>query len=39
MSNSDNAEGIYKYLLEIALADTYTPWEWKGHVPYDRPGE
>lgn len=35
MSNSDNAEGIYQYLLEAALADTYTPLEWKGHVPFD----
>lgn len=34
MSNSDNAESMFKYLLETALADTYTPWEWKGHVPY-----
>ena len=35
MSNSDNAEGIYQYLLEAALADTYTTLEWKGHVPFD----
>ncbi|WP_394749236.1 serine hydrolase domain-containing protein [Spongiimicrobium salis] len=34
MTNSDNAEGIYKELLEIALADVYTPWEWSNFIPY-----
>lgn len=36
MSNSDNAEGIYKELLAYALADTYTPWEWSNYIPYDQ---
>jgi D-alanyl-D-alanine-carboxypeptidase/D-alanyl-D-alanine-endopeptidase len=36
MSNSDNAESIFGHLLEITLADTYTPLEWEGYVPYDR---
>lgn len=36
LSNSDNAEGIFKGLLEIALKDTYTPWEWEGYIPYDQ---
>lgn len=34
MSNSDNAEGIFKALLELALADTYTPWYWENYIPY-----
>ncbi|WP_350284802.1 serine hydrolase [uncultured Croceitalea sp.] len=36
MSNSDNAEGIYKDLLAYALADTYTPWEWANYIPYNQ---
>ncbi|MEL7124077.1 MAG: serine hydrolase domain-containing protein, partial [Bacteroidota bacterium] len=35
MSNSDNAESIYKELLEITIADTYSPWQWKGYIPYN----
>lgn len=34
LSNSDNAESIFKELLEIAIADTYTPWKWENYVPY-----
>ena len=29
MSNSDNEGGIFKELLEITIANTYTPWEWR----------
>jgi serine-type D-Ala-D-Ala carboxypeptidase/endopeptidase len=29
MSNSDNAESIFKELLATAIGDVYTPWEWK----------
>jgi hypothetical protein len=36
MSNSDNAEGIFPQLLTLTLADTYTPLEWEGYVPYDQ---
>jgi CubicO group peptidase (beta-lactamase class C family) len=36
MSNSDNAESIFNHLLTVTLADTYTPLEWEGYVPYDR---
>jgi serine-type D-Ala-D-Ala carboxypeptidase/endopeptidase len=36
MSNSANAESIFKELLELTLADTYTPWEWQEYVPYAR---
>ncbi|KAA3440050.1 serine hydrolase domain-containing protein [Rufibacter hautae] len=35
MSNSDNAESIFKDLLEVALADTFTPWYWENYIPYD----
>jgi CubicO group peptidase (beta-lactamase class C family) len=35
MSNSDNAESIFKALLEVSIADIYTPWEWQDYVPYD----
>jgi CubicO group peptidase (beta-lactamase class C family)/uncharacterized Tic20 family protein len=35
MTNSDNGEGIFKELLELAIGDTYTPWEWENYIPYD----
>jgi CubicO group peptidase (beta-lactamase class C family) len=34
LSNSDNAESIIKELLEIAIADIYTPWKWENYMPY-----
>ena len=36
MTNSDNAESIFKELLETAIADKYTPWKWEGYIPYDQ---
>lgn len=36
MSNSDNAESIFKELLEITIGDIYTPWEWEIYIPYDQ---
>lgn len=36
MSNSDNAEGVFKELLEITIGDVYTPWQWENYVPYDQ---
>lgn len=36
MTNSANGESIYKELLEISIADTYTPWEWGDYTPYDQ---
>jgi CubicO group peptidase (beta-lactamase class C family) len=33
LSNSDNAESIFKELLEITIADTYTPWKWENYYP------
>jgi len=35
MSNSDNAESIFKELLETAITDTYTPWYWENYIPYN----
>ena len=34
LSNSDNAETIFKELLEITIGDTYTPWKWENYIPY-----
>jgi CubicO group peptidase (beta-lactamase class C family) len=34
LSNSDNAESIFKELLEITIADIYTPWKWENYVPF-----
>jgi serine-type D-Ala-D-Ala carboxypeptidase/endopeptidase len=36
MTNSDNGESIFKELLEIAIADKYTPWKWEKYLPYDQ---
>lgn len=36
MTNSGNGEGIYEYLLEKLLHNTYTPIEWEGFTPYDK---
>ena len=35
ISNSDNAESIFKELLEITIGDIYTPWEWENYIPFD----
>lgn len=37
LSNSDHAEGIYKYLVEDLLGPTNLPWRWEGYTPYDQP--
>jgi len=36
MSNSDNAESIFKELLETTIGDTFTPWRWENYIPYDQ---
>lgn len=36
LSNSDNAEGIFKELLETAIGDTFTPWYWENYIPYNQ---
>lgn len=35
MSNSDNAESIFKDLLEITIGDKFTPWYWENYIPYN----
>ena len=34
MSNSDNAERIFKEVLELGIGDMYTPWYWEDYIPY-----
>lgn len=34
MSNSDNAESIFKELIEFTMANRYTPWYWENYIPY-----
>ena len=36
MSNSDNAESIFKEILELTIADIYTPWKWENYIPYNQ---
>jgi D-alanyl-D-alanine-carboxypeptidase/D-alanyl-D-alanine-endopeptidase len=36
LTNSDNGEGIFKELLEVAIEDKYTPWRWQNYIPYDQ---
>ncbi len=36
LSNSDNAEGIFKELLKDTIGDTYTPWKWEHYIPYNQ---
>jgi hypothetical protein len=36
MSNSDNAEGTFKTLIEFCLANPYTPWYWEGYLPHSK---
>ena len=36
MSNSDNAESIFKELLETAIGDTFSPWYWENYIPYNQ---
>ena len=35
MSNSDNAESIFKDVLALGIADIYTPWYWEDYIPYN----
>ena len=35
MSNSDNAESIFKELLELSIGDVYTPWYWEDYIPHN----
>lgn len=33
MCNSDNAESIFKPLIEYSTGNEYTPWYWEGYIP------
>lgn len=35
MTNNDNGEKIFKALLEYAIGDVYTPWQWENYIPYN----
>ncbi len=35
MSNSDNAESIFKELIEYTTGNNATPWYWEGYIPYN----
>ena len=35
LGNSDNAESIFKELLQVSIADIYTPWYWENYIPYN----
>ena len=37
LSNSNNAESIFPYLLQSTLGQTCFPWFWDGYIPYDHP--
>lgn len=40
MTNNDNGESIFKGLLEYAIGDIYTPWQWENYIPYNqKPGD
>ncbi len=34
MTNNDNGESIFKELLEYAIGDVFTPWQWQNYIPY-----
>jgi D-alanyl-D-alanine-carboxypeptidase/D-alanyl-D-alanine-endopeptidase len=35
MTNSDNGESIFKELLELTIADYFTPWQWENYIPFN----
>ena len=35
MSNSDNAESIFKEVLKLGIGDIYTPWYWENYIPFN----
>lgn len=39
LSNSANADKIFKELLEKLLGDRTTPWEWENYLPYNQPAK
>ncbi|GAA3917934.1 hypothetical protein GCM10022406_00820 [Hymenobacter algoricola] len=37
LSNSSNADKLFRELLEKLLGDQTTPWQWENYVPYNHP--
>jgi serine-type D-Ala-D-Ala carboxypeptidase/endopeptidase len=35
MTNNERGSSIFKELLELSIADKYTPWKWQNYIPYD----
>jgi CubicO group peptidase (beta-lactamase class C family) len=35
LSNSSNADSIFKELFKTLAGDRWTPWRWEGYTPYD----
>ena len=35
ITNNDNGESIFRELLEVAIGDRFTPWEWEYYIPYN----
>ncbi|HUT21401.1 MAG TPA: serine hydrolase, partial [Anaerolineae bacterium] len=35
LSNSDNFEGVAREIVEAAIGDTYSPFDWLGYIPFD----
>jgi CubicO group peptidase (beta-lactamase class C family) len=36
MTNSDNGESVFKEILELSIADSFTPWQWENYIPYNK---
>lgn len=36
MTNNDNGESLFKELLQEAIGDTFTPWQWENYLPYTK---
>ncbi len=35
ITNNDNGESIFRELLDVAIGDRFTPWEWEYYIPYN----
>ncbi|MAF12371.1 serine hydrolase [Candidatus Poribacteria bacterium] len=35
LANSDNLESVAREIVEVAIADTYSPFGWLGYAPFD----
>ena len=34
MTNTDTGESVFKDLLQSAIGDIYTPWQWENYIPF-----